>query len=57
MQRIDVLIGIAVFIVFAVLVSIMVSVFWPYAVMFVGGCILVVIVAVVQESFTRRRKH
>lgn len=57
MQRIDVLIGIAVFIVFAVLVSIMVSVFWPYAVMFVVGCILVVIVAVVQESFTRRRKH
>ena len=54
MQRIDILIGIAVFFVFAVLVSIMVSVFWPYAVMFVGGCILVVIVAVVQELFNKR---
>ena len=57
MQRIDIYIGICVFVIMAVIVALMASVYWPYAVMFVVGCILVAIVAVLQEYFASRRKH
>lgn len=59
MKRIDVLIGIAVFVFLAVWISLLCSVCWPYGLMLLVGIILLAVVTVIQaliESHKRTKR-